>query len=543
MPEIGDLSVNTSCVLEGGDCLAALIDDQTAIYVEDTTPTDETDYQTRFLFDPNGLSMGEGEELDIFQALDDTVVAFQVQLKKNGASYDIRLQVNDDNPSPQTTAWETIDNNVHEIVVEWWADTDGGADSGGDDGVARLWIDGVLIGTLTDIDNDTHQVDKARLGAVAGIDAGTSGSMYFDDYASWTEAEGIVYDGSGVRVKTVIEDVTTVYVGVYENDVTNGVERTYYSGAMRVDDGTNDDIYWVLKDHLGSTSVVANTDTTQQSEKRYKAWGEERYTNGTLPTTVRYTGQREESDIGLYFYNARWYDPSLGRFIQADTVIPDTDKSQSYDRYAYVSNNPIRKIDPSGHIDCEAVGGCDDDDIGSGGYSGDIPPIPKLSLNVKPPAFSDFGPKPDVIYSGPPPDVPGLDPTKWIRKSNNTFTHPDDPGAIWRADRGYTSRKETEGEQPHWNRRNEDDSGDDQDFPDNNNWGRPNQRKTKTEYDTDSGRYKVVEWDTPEPVGIPSCIPSPCAEIFIIGTGILLAHAYSTISGYGRPDWVMSLTK
>ncbi len=49
MTDGGDLSVNTSCTLEGGDCLAALIDDQTAIYVEDTTPSDETDYQARFL--------------------------------------------------------------------------------------------------------------------------------------------------------------------------------------------------------------------------------------------------------------------------------------------------------------------------------------------------------------------------------------------------------------------------------------------------------------------------------------------------------------
>ena len=346
------MSVNTSCALEGGDCLAALIDDTTAIYVEDTTPSDETDYQTRFIFDPNDLSMGGGEELDIFQALDDTVVAFQVQLKENGASYDIRLQVNDDNPSPQTTTWYTVTDAPHDIVVEWWASSSSGAD----DGTARLWIDGELKETLTDIDNDTHQVDKARLGAVAGIDAGTSGTMYFDNYASWTEAEGIVYDGSGARVKTLIDDVTTVYVGgFYEKDITNSVERTYYSGAMRVDDGTNDDVYWVLSDQLGSTSVIANTNTTQHSENRYKAWGETRYSNGTLPTTTLYTGQREESDIGLYFYKARWYDPALGRFIQADSVVPSLRNPQAYDRYHYANSNPLRYTDPTGHFSDEQL--------------------------------------------------------------------------------------------------------------------------------------------------------------------------------------------
>ncbi len=354
MTDSGDLSVNTSCALEGGDCLAALIDDQTAIYVEDTTPTDETDYQARFLFNPNSLTMTSGDDHDIFQALDDTVVAFQVQLKENGASYDIRLQVNDDNPSPQTTSWETISDDVNEIVVEWWADTDGGADSGGDDGSARLWIDGELKGTLTDIDNDTHQVDKTRLGAPGGIDAGTFGPMYFDNYASWTEAEGMVYDGTGRRTKTVIDNTTVVYIGgVYEKNVTDDVVITTYNGsAMRVDDGTNEDVYWILDDHLGSTSIIVDVDGQSYSiygERRYKAWGEERYSSGTNPSTRGYTGQREETDIGLYFYNARWYDPTVGRFLQADTIVPDPYYPQAYDRYAYTFNNPLKYTDDSGN--------------------------------------------------------------------------------------------------------------------------------------------------------------------------------------------------
>jgi hypothetical protein len=50
------------------------------------------------------------------------------------------------------------------------------------------------------------------------------------------------------------------------------------------------------------------------------------------------------------FYNARWYDPNIGRFAQADTVIPtETQGTQAWDRYAYVNNNPIINQDPSGH--------------------------------------------------------------------------------------------------------------------------------------------------------------------------------------------------
>jgi RHS repeat-associated protein len=54
------------------------------------------------------------------------------------------------------------------------------------------------------------------------------------------------------------------------------------------------------------------------------------------------------SGFGLMFYNARWYDPSLGRMAQADTIVPGG--VQGLDRYAYVNNSPLNYVDPSGHM-------------------------------------------------------------------------------------------------------------------------------------------------------------------------------------------------
>ncbi len=48
------------------------------------------------------------------------------------------------------------------------------------------------------------------------------------------------------------------------------------------------------------------------------------------------------------FYNARWYDPAIGRFAQADSIVPPG--VQGYDRYAYANNNPLKYTDPSGHF-------------------------------------------------------------------------------------------------------------------------------------------------------------------------------------------------
>jgi RHS repeat-associated protein len=86
-------------------------------------------------------------------------------------------------------------------------------------------------------------------------------------------------------------------------------------------------------------------------QERYKPFGETLWSAGTnTPTTQAYTGQKRESSFGLYDYNARWYDAALGRFTQADSIVPNPAGAKSFDRYAYVENNPVRYSDPSGHF-------------------------------------------------------------------------------------------------------------------------------------------------------------------------------------------------
>jgi RHS repeat-associated protein len=171
-------------------------------------------------------------------------------------------------------------------------------------------------------------------------------------------------DGDGNRVKGTVGGVTTTYIGNYFEWVssTSDMKKYYYAGGTRVamHTGSNNPL-WLLGDHLGSTSKVANYDgLSVQSQQLYKPWGEKRYPTGapTLPTTFRYTGQRSETGLGpsggegLMFYSARWYDPAVGRFVQPDTIIPGG--VQGLDRYAYTANNPVRYVDPSGHSYCDS---------------------------------------------------------------------------------------------------------------------------------------------------------------------------------------------
>jgi RHS repeat-associated protein len=98
--------------------------------------------------------------------------------------------------------------------------------------------------------------------------------------------------------------------------------------------------------------VTTNDNGAWVGELRYKAWGETRYVDGTTPTDYRFTGQKLETATGLYDYGARYYDPVIGRFIQADTIVPDPGDPQSLNRYSYVLNNPVKYRDPSGHAIC-----------------------------------------------------------------------------------------------------------------------------------------------------------------------------------------------
>ncbi|MBL8091504.1 MAG: RHS repeat-associated core domain-containing protein [Anaerolineales bacterium] len=110
---------------------------------------------------------------------------------------------------------------------------------------------------------------------------------------------------------------------------------------------------YLISDHLGSTSIITDASGTVINQTKYKAWGETRYSSGTNPTDYTYTGQYSYTDdFGLMFYNARWYDSSLGRFAQADTIVPSG--IQGLDRYAYVNNSPMNYIDPSGHMACQS---------------------------------------------------------------------------------------------------------------------------------------------------------------------------------------------
>ncbi|HXQ35342.1 MAG TPA: RHS repeat-associated core domain-containing protein, partial [Anaerolineales bacterium] len=164
------------------------------------------------------------------------------------------------------------------------------------------------------------------------------------------------------------DESKTLYAGgIYEVDKTSGgsVTRTvtYYpvAGAMRI----NSTLYYILKDHLGSASVVTDASGTILGENRYYPFGETRLSTGSILTDKLYTGQREMTGLGIYHYGARFYSPKLGRFLSPDTIVPGAANPQNLNRFSYVRNNPLRYTDPTGHMD-------QDDNTGGNGSTCNI---------------------------------------------------------------------------------------------------------------------------------------------------------------------------
>ncbi len=160
-----------------------------------------------------------------------------------------------------------------------------------------------------------------------------------------------------------------IYVGgIYEENKDSGgivqQTRTYYpaAGAMRI----NNDLYYILKDHLGSASVVTYGfgspsqigTIVPDANVRYLPFGEALSDTDLMLTDKLFTGQREIKingidELSIYHYGARFYSPKLGRFLSPDTTAPNLDNPQKLNHYSYVLNNPLRYSDPTGNRECD----------------------------------------------------------------------------------------------------------------------------------------------------------------------------------------------
>ncbi|HBF36110.1 MAG TPA: hypothetical protein DDW50_02185 [Firmicutes bacterium] len=233
----------------------------------------------------------------------------------------------------------------------------------------RLKTDGKYAFVYDDAGNLVKKGNKFSINGDAVTFTGTSGDgveywqYTYDLLNRLTEVTktGVVvsdyeYSPDGLREVKRGSKGTIHYVfegtePIFEKNITSGKIKSYVyvlgKHLARVDGvigDTNAKVYYYHTDYLGSVRVITDQNGKVVFSADYLAFGTKYASNGDFDETHGFTGKDYDSDTGLYYFNARWYDPDLGRFISED---PAADPNNP-NLYSYCGNNGVIRSDPTG---------------------------------------------------------------------------------------------------------------------------------------------------------------------------------------------------
>ncbi|MFN0246954.1 MAG: RHS repeat-associated core domain-containing protein [Kofleriaceae bacterium] len=160
----------------------------------------------------------------------------------------------------------------------------------------------------------------------------------------------VAYDVNEQRVVRTGPNGTTISFNPFVEKLPSGELVSYYllEGrriARRDEAGTN----YYTYDLQDNVRLVTDEDGDEVARYDYSPFGTTISSTGAIANDVTLANGRSDEDLPLVDMGARFYDPRLGRFISADTIVPDPFDSQALDQYAYVLNSPPNYTDPTGH--------------------------------------------------------------------------------------------------------------------------------------------------------------------------------------------------
>jgi RHS repeat-associated protein len=156
------------------------------------------------------------------------------------------------------------------------------------------------------------------------------------------------YDGQGRRVMKVTATETVRYVlGVGEHSSVVGWKKLYVDlGREKLVEYSGGTTWFFHADHLGSPKVKTAVNGTEAERWDHDPYGET-WVPGGSGDQHRYTGHLRDAESGNHYAGARYYSNIRGRWLSVDPVLGDRDP-QDLNRYAYVRNDPVNRLDPDG---------------------------------------------------------------------------------------------------------------------------------------------------------------------------------------------------
>ncbi|WP_171717202.1 RHS repeat domain-containing protein [Paenibacillus phytohabitans] len=136
-------------------------------------------------------------------------------------------------------------------------------------------------------------------------------------------------------------------------------QKAYYIRGDRLlvkkDVAAGKDYYYLYNGH-GDVVQIVDTAGVVVNSYAYDEWGKIISQSEGIPNSFKYAGEIYDEETGLYYLRARYYDPSMGRFLNEDTYEGQIDNPLSLNLYTYVHNNPLIYVDPTGQW-CESKDG------------------------------------------------------------------------------------------------------------------------------------------------------------------------------------------
>ena len=160
-----------------------------------------------------------------------------------------------------------------------------------------------------------------------------------------------VYDGDGGRVKKITSSGVTVYLG-HSYEVSPSGQSTIFvfaEGQRIAAKDSRGSLRIYHCDHINSANVISDQTGMPVELTENTPYGSISRNEGAVNVAHKFTSQQLDDETGLYFYNARYYDPEIGRFISPDSFVSSASIPQGLNRYTYANNNPLSFIDPTGH--------------------------------------------------------------------------------------------------------------------------------------------------------------------------------------------------
>ncbi|MDK8193132.1 RHS repeat-associated core domain-containing protein [Paenibacillus sp. UMB7766-LJ446] len=185
---------------------------------------------------------------------------------------------------------------------------------------------------LTSVNTETGEVRYRYNGDGLLVErTGTNGSKtrYYYDDRMLLVAEGVIGTDGAV----------TITAG-YVYDANGEIQARHVPGESGLQ------TYW--KNGHGDITELRNASGDRLNRYAYDVWGNTLIEEEEVSNVLRYAGEYWDSETGLQYLRARWYDPSVGRFISEDTFEGDYTNPLSLNLYTYVENNPLKYVDFTG---------------------------------------------------------------------------------------------------------------------------------------------------------------------------------------------------